>query len=181
MHENWLWLELIEHYADIVRWTVKEIESSELDWQPHPEANNIGVTLWHMGRTMDLFKVRLFENRPVNDQLWFANGYVDKAGYDPRGLGFEGFGNLAGYSIEEMQAIPHMSGDLLLDYFDETFAAMVDFIKETPHTILESQAPGWPNDPMSINDWLKNLIADGHAHTGEIRAMRAQYKRETTH
>ena len=45
----------------------------------------------------------------IADQHWFRDGWMERAGYDPRGIGYGGFGLITGYTVAEMQAVPHLS------------------------------------------------------------------------
>lgn len=77
------------------------------------------MTVWHISRAFDLFKVRFFENRAPKEELWHTCGWAAKTGYDPRGIGRRGFGNLVGYTQEEVEAVPILSAGDLLAYFDQ--------------------------------------------------------------
>ena len=59
----------------------------------------------------DLLKVRVMENRPVEEELWHKKGWAVKTGYDPRGKGWSEFGNLAGYTRAEVEGVPILPVD----------------------------------------------------------------------
>ena len=58
-----LLLDLYQTLADALRRAIQDLPLDILRWQPDEEANNIAVTVWHISRAFDLFKVRFFENR----------------------------------------------------------------------------------------------------------------------
>ena len=90
--------DMLEHFAYVLHRTIGDLPMEAMQWQPDEEANNIAVTVWHICRALDLLKVKLIENRSDHEQIWFSEGWADRTGYDPAGLGIGGFGNLAGYT-----------------------------------------------------------------------------------
>jgi len=149
-----------------------------LRWQPDEEANNIALTIWHVSRAHDVFKTRLFENRPPEDELWYTQGWALKTGYDPRGLGAAGFGNLAGYTRAEVAAVPILSVDELLAYFDQVYEAMHGYLSHSSSEALYQPAAGGPHASQTVYQWLKNLLVDGQEHVGEIKAIGAMWERK---
>lgn len=173
-------LDLFATYAAGVRRTISGMSHAALTWQPDAEANNISVTVWHMSRALDLLKVRLLENRPALEELWFTSQWVQRTGYDPRGLGWSGFGNLTGYTTAEVAAVPLLSADDLLLYFDQTVGALITYLRAMPHSDLYQPAVGWPQSPQPVAyEVLKSFLMDGIGHVGEIRAIKAMWDRRT--
>ena len=180
MTDKEVWLDLFSHLAEMVHWTLEDVSTEALRWQPDQEANNIAVTVWHFSRAFDVFKVRIFENQPATAELWHQAGWTAQTGYDPQGIGWGGFGNLAGYTQAEVKAVPMLSVDKLLTYFDQVSEALDRYLRQLPSEALYQPAAGWPQDPEPIYEWLRNLLADSHGHLGEIRAIRAMWARRNT-
>lgn len=109
MTDQEILLDLLLHLKENIHWILNGMSLEALRWQPDEEANNIAVTVWHVSRACDLFKTRIFENCPPEAELWHTRGWATKTGYDPRGLGTAGFGNLAGYTRAEVDAV-HLTG-----------------------------------------------------------------------
>ncbi|MBN1318239.1 MAG: DinB family protein [Anaerolineales bacterium] len=65
MTDKELLLDFLDYFAGMLQWTLDGITQHELTWQPDPEANNIAVTVWHVSRAFDVFKVHLFQNQPA--------------------------------------------------------------------------------------------------------------------
>jgi hypothetical protein len=170
---------LFRNLAAVVHRTLEGVSPDALRWQPDQEANNIAVTVWHFSRAFDIFKVRLFENRSADEEVWCTHGWAAETGYDPRGLGFGGFGNLAGYTQAEVQAVPILSVDDLLAYFDQAFEELSTYLGEMPPGALYQPAAGWPDSQRTVYEWLRNLLADSHEHIGEIKAINAMWERKT--
>ena len=177
MTDKELLLDLYQTLADALHRTIQDLPFGTLHWQPDKEANNIAVTVWHISRAFDLFKVRFFENRAPEEELWHTRGWVAKTGYDPRGIGGRGFGNLYGYTQEEVEAVPILSADDLLAYFDQVHEAMITYLSNLPAEALYRPAAGSPVEEFTMYDWLRNLLVDGLAHWGEIKAIKAMWER----
>ena len=107
---------------------IRDLTIEELSWQPDPEANSIGVTVWHISRWLDLLKVRVLDSLPPEDELWHTRGWAARTGYDPRGLGYKGYGTVTGYTQEEVAAIPILTADEQLTYLRD----VVDALSSTP-------------------------------------------------
>lgn len=61
MNDKDVLLDLINRFSVWVHWVIDEMTLDTLIWQPDQEANYIAVTMWHISRSFDLFKVRLME------------------------------------------------------------------------------------------------------------------------
>ncbi len=98
---------------------------------PDPEANSIAVTVWHMARVFDVFLNQHVQGKEATNEVWFSGGWAERTGYDPRGIGRDGWGSVNGYTREEVAAIPHLSREELLDYIDEVKAEVSAFLART--------------------------------------------------
>lgn len=175
-------LDMLENYAFSLHRTIADLPAEALQWQPDPEANNIMVTVWHVCRALDVLKVKIIGNRPHPDQLWYARGWASKTGYDPAGLGSGGFGNLAGYTLEQVKEVPLLSAKELLEYFDQVYEALRVYLQDMELETLEEPPAGWPGDPGSsapenIYVVLMMFLLDNREHLGEIKAIRAMWYR----
>jgi hypothetical protein len=171
-------LDLLDCLASMVQRMLDGLTQDVLCWQPDKEANNIAVTVWHFSRAFDVFKVRLFENQPATEELWHQRGWAAKTGYDPRGIGWGGFGNLAGYSWHEVEAVPILAVDELLAYFDQVHGAMREYLGDLPGTALYEPAFGWSDGSRTVYELLRALIIDSYGHLAEIKATIAMNERK---
>jgi len=170
-------LDLLQTYKNGIESSLKDLPTEAWTYQPDPEANHIAVTIWHLARLMDMFVVMRLQIKPIDDELWFTNGWMEKTGYDPRGIGSRGLGVLIGYSAEEMLQVPVLSIEDMQNYFNDTHTALVDLIKNLPDEKLDEQAPG--GDPKrTYYEWAKLLLNDGLRHTGEILAIKSMWERK---
>ncbi|MEM7028660.1 MAG: DinB family protein [Chloroflexota bacterium] len=171
-------LDLIEDFIEGTHDVIKNLSLAALQWRADAEANSIGLTMWHVSRVFDVFKTRLLEGKSPDEELWHINGWRDKTGYDPRGIGWDGFGNLAGYTQAEVAMVPILPSDDQLAYFDEVATALLDWLKQTSDEALQQRSIGFPQEEMSSYQWLKfGILIDTREHLGEMKALKAMWER----
>ena len=171
-----LLLELLARLQSGVCGTLASLSAGALAWQPDPQANGIGVTVWHFSRWLDVLAVRVLGAGPSDDELWFANGWAERSGYDPRGLGVGGLGVLTGYSLAEALAVPPLAADELLTYLDEAVAALTTHLRSLTSDELRQPARGLREpggEPTSGREWVLDILLGSLGHLGEIRAIKA--------
>ncbi len=169
-------VDLIGRLARRVRAEVETLPQEVLDWQPDPEANSIGVTVWHFSRWIDFVKVRALEDHPAADEQWFTRGWAAETGYDPRGLGYGGLGALTDYTVDEMRAVPALPADALLRYLDQVCDALIAFLQAMPPGALSRYAPGLRElhrTPRTVYQWIIGPLLGCFGHLGEIEALKA--------
>lgn len=175
-------IDLLQHFAFSLHRTIADLSNEALQWQPDEEANNIAVTVWHICRALDVLKVKILENLPDQKQLWYTQGWAFKTNYDPTGLGIGGFGNLAGYTLEQVKEVPILSAGESLEYFDQVYEALNDYLTNLKMEALEQLPIGWPStvgaSPESVYDVLLMFLIDNREHLGEIKAIKAMWKRK---
>ena len=184
MNDIQLLAEWVQDLADDVRHEIEALSAEELAWQPDAQGNSIGVTVWHFSRWLDFLLVRGFLNQPPEAEQWHTRGWCEKNGYDPHGIGYQGWGALTGYTWDEVQAVPTLSVDDLLNYLDQTVLAMSDYIlalsSEQLHQPIAGLGGGGPwyaprfgGTIGTAYQWLKIVIKGGLRHLGEIQAFKA--------
>ena len=166
---------LIDFLDDLERDVHREIETLSYDdlvWQPALKSNNIGVTVWHFSRWLDLLTVRALQNRPAEEEQWHICGWASQTGYDPRGIGSHGFGAITGYSWEEVQKVPNLSAQDLLKYFIQVKNALCQHLREMPAEHLHQLALGL-GGKRTAYEWIKPVLKGCIWHIGEIQAIKA--------
>jgi hypothetical protein len=175
-------IDMLDHFAFGLHRTITDLPKDALQWQPDSEANNIAVTVWHVCRALDVLKVKIIENKPNPNQLWYAKGWASKTNYDPSGFGIGGFGNLAGYTLDQVKAVPLLSAGELLEYFDQVYEALCDYLKNMKVEALEESPMGWPSitgapAPENVYVVILMFLMDNREHLGEIKAIKAMWHR----
>lgn len=178
MNDKEVLLDLMHSFSRWVHSVVDGMSKDALSWQPDDDANCIAVTVWHFSRAFDILRVRVLENMPSEAELWFTQNWAASTGYDPRGLGWGGLGFLAEYTREEVEAVPILSADELMKYFDQTADALCDYLQKVPSEDLHRPAVGWLDQSDTAYEWLRHFMMDGLGHLGEIKAINAMWERK---
>jgi hypothetical protein len=168
--------ELLDDNIRRIHNLLKEAENDFLYWSPDGEANNIAVTIWHVTRAHDVFLTQHVLGRPADAEIWFRSGWMEKAGYDPRGSGANGWGMITGYTREEAAEIPRMDAGLLLGYFDETTASIRGYLEATPDELLDQASVGYEGKQTNYF-WIRHPLFDMTRHVGEMLALKAMWNR----
>lgn len=171
-------LDMIAENMKYVNWVLDEISPDLLHWKPDPGALTIAVTLWHCARALDVFKTLHIDNLADKEEIWIKNGWAEKTGYDPRGVGTYGWGQITGYTTEEVAAIPQMNKDVLKNYTDEVMNCLRDYIENVSEEELFDQAPGFEGKQTNYF-WLRHPLMDMTRHLGEVLAFKEMWERQT--
>ena len=153
-----------------------DLAPEAMTWQPDPEANNIAVTVWHMGRLFDVFLTRQINDDVAENECWFSRGWAHKTGYDPRGIGRDGWGSVNGYTAEEVAAIPRFTGEQLLAYFDDVHDTVRTYLRNTPIDELQTAASGFDRR-YTRYQCIQMALLDNVRHLGEIFSLQAMWDR----
>jgi hypothetical protein len=145
-------------------------------WKPDPGANSIAVTLWHMGRILDVFLTLKVKGQTPESECWFSGGWSRQTGYDPRGIGRDGWGSVNGYTVEEVDAIPLFIKEQLLGYIDEVYESVRQYVRDTPIPALSEAAPGFEGQYTKYQV-LSMAILDNVRHLGEICTLKSMWER----
>src|SRR4030065_570818 len=97
-------------------------------WKPEADANSIAITIWHMARIFDVFLTQQAKGDTSGDECWFHNGWAERTGYDPRGIGPNGWGMLTGYTEEEVDVMPQLTRPQVLEYLDEVYDSVKEYL-----------------------------------------------------
>lgn len=170
-------IDLLEDTRRRMKRFMEGLPEGSLYWSPDGEANSIAVTAWHMGRLMDVFLIRMIQGQLAESETWLQSGWAEKTGYDPRGIGRDGWGSVNDYTLEEVAAIPPMSADTLLGYLDDIYDCAHAYIENTPIDELHTPAAGFEGRLTQYNV-IQMAIVDNIRHMGEIYALKAMWLRQ---
>ena len=169
--------ELVGDIARDLRPEIEPLSIEQLAWEPGPQANSIGVTLWHIARGLDFLGTRVVHGKSTEDELWHTNGWREKTGYDPRGLGYGGWGVVTGYTWEQVQDIPKLSAGELLQYLDEAIAALAAAMGSLTSESARQPVPELMGGRLTYFRWIKEFYKGFQAYVGEIVAIKAQMEK----
>jgi DinB superfamily len=154
---------------------IADLTAEELAFQPDPQGNSIGVTVWHFSRWLDVVG-RAFAGQPPSGELWHTRGWAARTGYDPTGIGDYGLGVLTGYSWAEVTKVPTLSAAELLDYLGQVTQRLVQALDGMSTEVLHGPAPGL-GGVRSRYSWLSTVLQGSFGHVGEIEALNAMRTR----
>jgi len=145
-------------------------------WKPEADANNIAITVWHMARILDVFLTQQAKGGLAEEECWFRQGWVEQTGYDPRGLGQNGWGMLTGYTQEEVAAIPQLTSEQMLGYLDMVYDTVKEYLASTNIKQLLTPAAGF-DGRYTKYQCIQMALLDNVRHLGEIYAIKARWDR----
>ena len=176
MNGNEILLDIINENEKTVQYLVKEIPIDCWYWKPDSGANTIAITLWHSTRALDVFLTQHVLGQDAKTEYWHTSGFATQTMYDPHGIGTNGWGQLTGYTLEEVAEIPEMYPSLLLEYFTVVITALKTYIKNTPMGEIQQPAPGY-DGKFNSYFWIRHPLLDLTRHLGEIMAIHAYWQR----
>lgn len=172
MRDAELLADWVAKLAADLRAEIADLDAAALAWRPDAEGNSIGVTVWHVSRWLDVLTVQILQNRPAAEEFWHTQGWAVRTGYDPRGIGGRGLGNITGYTQAEVAAIPALSATDHLAYFDTVCTALQAQLLALPPDALAQPAPGFSGKHPRYA-WFKTLLPGCFGHVGEIQALKS--------
>jgi len=156
--------------------TLDGLTPAELKWQPRPDANSIGLILFHMIRTEDFFVQSLLQGKP---QLWESEKWYQKFSKTISDSGSR-------YTAEQVAAfiVPEMNG--LQAYFEAVRKRTLEYVKDLTPEKLDKKIslPPPPHDrpqrsPFSdatVGSMLLMNMTHLAQHVGEISCLRGQQR-----
>ncbi|MEM7335326.1 MAG: DinB family protein [Chloroflexota bacterium] len=177
MNTRELLIDLFDDNLSRFTWLLDNISDDCFHWQPDEGANSIAHTIWHCGRVFDVFYTQFALGKTAVDEQWAQNGWSQKTGYDPYGIGSSGWGTIQGYTAEEVAAIPKMSKEHVLAYLKEICELIKGDLSEMSAEALEAMAPGFEGK-YSVYFWIRTPLMDLTRHLGESLAIKEVWDRK---
>jgi hypothetical protein len=171
--------DLLNNLETGVREEIVGLTPDQLRWRPQPEANSIGVTVWHCTRWLDVLATQILGDRPSDDELWFREGWAERTAHDPRGRGYRGLGVITGYSQDDVATVPELSAADFLLYFGQVCSALKVELAALPNGDMTVTASGHGGG-RSVYARVTPLLQGCFGHLGEIAALRAMQARVTS-
>ncbi len=156
--------------------TLDRLDPAALHWRPDWATNSVALTVWHMGRLMDVFLTRMARGAPAEEECWLRGGWADRTQYDPRGIGRDGWGSLNDYTQDQVDAVPRLTVEQSLGYLDDVYGAVRRYLAGTPNSDLQRPAPGF-DGRYTRYQCIQMALMDNVRHLGEIMALKARWER----
>jgi len=169
-------LELQTENDYYMRYFLTDAKPDCLHWRVDAESNTIAILIWHVVRVQDVFYTLHILNESAENQVWFSDAYHTKTGYDPRGIGVNGWGMLSNFTPAEVNAIPPFEASVLLDYYDALHTRIQTYLQETDIDTLLAPALGFEGKQTNWF-WVRHPLFDMSRHIGEMLAIEGLYQR----
>jgi len=179
MNGNDMLIDLLEDNRRRLQRRLATLDDDCFYWRPEPEANNIAITMWHMARLFDVFLIRQAQGKEATEECWFKCGWAERTGYDPRGIGQNGWGMLTGYTQEEVTAMPVLTREQYVRFLNEVYDTVHHYLEETSTDELLKPAAGFEGR-YSKYQCVQMALMDNVRHLGEIFALIAAWERQHT-
>jgi DinB superfamily len=156
---------LIETFSRIesgVHRILSQSDPEVLTFRPDGEANTIAWLIWHLTRGQDAQMAAAYDREPV----WTADAWA--ARFD---LPFPVTASGYGQSAEEVASV-RPSAELLLGYFDATYAVTLDLLRGTADSDLDRVVDTRWNPPVTLAVRLVSILDDDIKHLGQAEYIR---------
>jgi len=143
---------------------VDGLNHDEIAWQPGPEANSIGFTLWHQVRCEDIFLQTMMQRKP---QVWESGQWHQKLNLpeNPMDIGYN-------YTAEQVAAFPVPELKDLLAYAEAVRLHTLDYVKDMAPDKFDEVIQTRIFGEMSIGRILSHLLCEITRHIGQIAYLR---------
>jgi hypothetical protein len=160
--------------------TLDGLTTAELRWQPRPDANSIGLILFHLARSEDMFLMSLIQGKP---QLWETGKWYEKLGKNVKDRGGHYTAEqVAGFIVPELKDLQEYTGAIrreTLEYIKEVTPEKLDTKLNLPPmgpppkdtAAGQSAPPRRPFEP-TVGGILLMTLTHLAQHAGEISYLR---------
>jgi uncharacterized damage-inducible protein DinB len=154
---------------------------AELKWQPRPDANSIGLILFHVARVEDAIVQSLLQRKP---QVWEQENWYEKLGKDKSDRGGHYTAEqVASFCVPDLKDLHEYTAAVrkrTLEYLEDMTAEKLDLKVELPSMgPSPSPAPGGQDPPPRrlpfepiIGSMLLMTVTHSVQHAGEISYLR---------
>ncbi len=156
----------MQEYLDGLKRALHGLTPAELKWQPTLDSTHLLWIVWHMARAEDDW---MNERVHSGSGLWLRHGWREKLGVGSEGSGF-------GDTPDNVRAMPDVSIDAVMEYFEAVRAATLqvidgltaeDFEKEVPHPRMQGLNLRWV---------LGHVLVEEAQHLGQIVYVRGMIR-----
>src|SRR5216117_1487952 len=139
MRDTELMAKWFEDVGAGLRRRIKDLDEDALEWRADDRGNNVRETVWHMARWIDVL-TRILGGTQPSTERWFTDGWAERTGYDPRGIGDDGLGALTVYTFQEVLAIPRLNATQLVRYLESVAGALAQHLRALPEDEAAAKA-----------------------------------------
>jgi uncharacterized damage-inducible protein DinB len=157
----------LESVKRVVDRTLDGLSNEEVSWHPRPDANSIGLIMFHMARSEDSFVNRTIQGKK---QLWETGKWYTKLnkGLEDGGAHYTAE-QVAGFvvpNMKDLQAYADAVRKLTLAYLEEVKPAELD------REVIMPQMGPVKRPPTNVGNILMMNVTHLNQHAGEISYIR---------
>ena len=153
-----------DQHHNAIRRSLDGLTPDELAWQPAPNANSIGWTVWHCSRLLDFWFNTVVQGQP---QLW-EQGWAEKFNRPAEAMD-SGFS----HSPEQVTAFEAPATDVLYGYLEAGWDLAFQFLGEQSDDSLSSTELTLPGmGSMPLTTLYQQLVWELNQHSGHIAYLR---------
>ncbi len=154
-------IDIFQQRSEVLGKALSGLTQGDLDYQPHPDSNNIGWLAWHLTRTQD----KAIANIAGEEQLWMTEEWYSRFNRtpDPSDTGF-------GHSSEDVASFRSPDVETILEYHQAVLGRSKEYFGGVIGANL-GQAFEHPKF-HTVGARLVALINDNLQHVGQIAYLR---------
>lgn len=138
------------------------LTKQELLWQPKPDANSIGLIIFHSIRSEDTFIQSTIQQKPT---LWESEKWHDKLSMPATQPG-------AGYTMEQVAAFKTPELQDLLAYADAVRAKTTEYVQGLTPAKCDQKVTWGRMGEFTIGALVALVINHASQHVGEVSYVR---------
>lgn len=154
-----------------VRRRVDDLSNEQFIWRRTPRSNHVGFITWHCLRACDMQLGRV-RGVTADNEVWQTEGFRERTGYDPRGLGTRGMGIGTGFTLAMVDEVP-VTKDLVTGYADAVTQAYLAQLATMQDTDLDAPLPTPAGGaPQQVVNAIEVALRQFYQHMGECDYLR---------
>ena len=168
MEANEVLIESFSRVSEHVHGVLAGIDDEWLTRTPIAGVNPIGWLIWHIARGQDIQIAMLADG----EQEWVKGNWAPRFGLesDPWNMGY-------GHTPEQVASVQPESVQVLLDYYDATWARTRTMLEDATTADLDRVVDENWDPPVTMGVRLVSIIDDDVQHAGQAWYLRGLFER----
>jgi uncharacterized damage-inducible protein DinB len=158
----------MQEYLSGLKQALQGLTPAELRWQPTLNANPILWMAWHMARVEDGW---INQRIGRGEGLWLHQGWREKLGFKTEGSGF-------GDTPDDVRAMPEVSIDAVMAYFEAVREAGLKVIERLTDDDFDQPISRPGRNDVTLRWALGHVLVEESQHLGQIAYVRGMIRRD---
>lgn len=147
---------------DLLHEALEGLSQEDLVYRPHPKANTMAWSAWHLSRVQDDHVAEVAHN----EQVWMVNGWSTNFG-----LSLDVWDTGYGHKPQQVAEVTSTS-ELLLGYHDDVYKQTRRFVNGLTMDHLDMVVDKRFDPHVTLGARLLSVISDDLQHIGQIGYIR---------